>query len=139
MNPTEAYFLLFTDSLIANLVISVNDEVVLNAMKIFGSYDSGIILTVVTIASIIAISLNYLFGRVLLNILQSAGGTKSNVQQQKTIKFVTKYKVFLLPLVVIPVYGKIIAAFAGFCRLGYIATLFICTISKFLYYLILLQ
>lgn len=134
MNKIEAYTLLFTDSLVGNLAVSFNKEFVVHSMNLLGGYDPLIMLIICNLANILAIILNYFFGKVLFNI---ANYTKEKIfylryNQLKAI--FTKYYIIFLLLSTVPFFGKIIYVIAGFCNFNFLKLLLICSGLKLGYY-----
>ena len=138
MNNVESYILLFTDSLIGNLAISPSAEFIIYSMKMLGGYDYAIIMLVATCASILSISLNYLFGKILVNILSFSKDQKDQLKNNKFIKIFTKYHLIFLLFSIAPFFGKFIQVLGGFCGLKWLRVLMICASLKFCYYIYLL-
>lgn len=134
MDKVESYSLLFTDTLVSNLAINVNEELVLSSMKLFGTYNNLIIIPVITTAFLIASSFNYLLGRLLFNILNAPSDPSNKLRYANFVKIIFRYKIIILLLVVAPFYGKLISVLVGFCRLGFTKTLAILGFAKFCYY-----
>ena len=61
MNQFEAYSLLFVDSFVSNLVIGFQNELIFHSMKMFGGYNSLIMLLVAICASLSGNVVNYIF------------------------------------------------------------------------------
>ncbi|MCC8398220.1 MAG: DedA family protein [Rickettsia endosymbiont of Labidopullus appendiculatus] len=134
MDQFEAYSLLFTDSLVGNLVISLDSELIVHSMKMFGVYNNLIILIVATIASLVATSINYFFGIMLLRIFYLAKNAQIHTNQQLLSQFFFKYNIFILWFMLIPLWGKFIPLIAGFTKTNFIRVLAISAVIKLCYY-----
>ena len=139
MNQFEAYSLLFTDSLVSNLVISINRELIIDSMKIFGTYNNLLICIVATIASIIANSINYFFGRILLNIFYFPENEQAVYALKQLVHLYLKYSVIILSLVIVPFWGRFIPLSAGFIKMNFIKVLTISALMKLCYYIYILM
>jgi membrane protein YqaA with SNARE-associated domain len=138
MNIFEIYSLLFTDTLVSNLVFSTNDEVILNSMKGFGIYNNLRMIIIATSSAILAISLNYLLGRILYNIFAFSKDSANHLRYRNFAQLLSKYIIAFLLLCGIPFWGKFVAVLAGFCRLNLLKVLLICSFAKLCYYVYLL-
>lgn len=131
----EAYFLLFTDTLTSNIVISIHDELMLHTMLMFGSYNSLVILLTVSAAFMFSTCINYFFGRILLNIFYYTKDQKKLLRHKSFVKFYQKYSFILLILSAIPILGKFILLSGGFTKINLLKVLGISTIAKLCYYM----
>ncbi|WP_425362244.1 YqaA family protein [Candidatus Tisiphia endosymbiont of Mystacides longicornis] len=134
MEQFEAYSLLFTDSLVGNLVISLDSELIVYSMKMFGVYNNLIILIVATIASLVATSINYFFGIMLLRVFYLAKNAQIYNNQQLLSQFFFKYNIFILWFMLIPSWGNFIPLIAGFTKTNFIRVLAISGVIKLCYY-----
>ncbi|WP_250311910.1 YqaA family protein [Rickettsia endosymbiont of Oedothorax gibbosus] len=134
MEQFEAYSLLFTDSLVGNLVISLDSELIVHSMKMFGVYNNLIIVVVATIASLVATSINYFFGIMLWRIFYFYKNTQIHTNQQLLSQFFFKYNILILWLIFIPLWGKFIPLIAGFTKINFIRVLAISGVIKLCYY-----
>ena len=139
MDLIETYALLFTDSLVSNFAINFSDELVIHSMKVFGSYDSYLIVIVASFAFLISACINYIFGVLCHNILapfrpQEEGASKINPEQIRS----HKYLILMLMLSAIPFFGKFVILFAGFCRVPPMLAIFVGSASRLVYYSILM-
>ena len=132
MNNLESYSLLFTDSLVSNLAINANAEFVIYSMKMFGNYSHWLMIIIASSAFIVAISLNYLLGRLLFNIFKYGAEPRSDLLK---LPFLNSKSIFLILLLsAIPFFGKFIPLFAGLKRLKFMYVIWVCAIAKFCYY-----
>lgn len=132
MDIKEIYSLIFTDSLTANLAFNPYHEMAINSAKIFGLYNSYMLIIIASLAFSIASALNYIFGIACFKIL-SNGSVQQNFTNIEKLKE-TKYINFLLILSMIPFLGNFVVLFAGFCRFKFLTVILISTIAKFIYY-----
>lgn len=138
MNELEIYSLLFTDTLVSNLVFSTNEEIILNSMKGFGKYNNLKMLASAEVSAILAINLNYLFGRILYNIFAFSKDSIFHLRYKNFITLISRYSLIFLLLGGLPFWGKFIVLLAGFCRLNLFKVLLICSFAKLCYYVYLL-
>ena len=121
MSIFEQYFLLFTDTFISNLVINSSfQELVLNAMLIFATYNIDLLFTISCLAFGCANLVNYFFGVVLCNILkiESKIFTKNiNTCNAFILKYPKVCYFGLSILAVIPFVGKFGMLFSGLVRM----------------------
>ena len=138
MNQIEVYTLLFTDSLVSNLVISLDRELIFHTMKVFGDHNKVAIVLTSTTASIFANCINYFLGRVLFNFFYL---TKNNVGNRVYVaysQFIARYYVFVLMLSIIPFWGKFIILLTGFTKVNFFRVIGISGLMKLCYYTVLL-
>lgn len=131
----EVYLLLLTDTLTSNIIISVHEELILYTMLMFGSYNKLLILVIVVIASMFATSVNYFFGRILLNIFYYTKDQQKLVRHQLFVQFFQKYSHILLIFTVVHMWGKFILLVAGFTKINFSKVLGITTLAKICYYM----
>ncbi|WP_341747442.1 DedA family protein [Candidatus Tisiphia endosymbiont of Dascillus cervinus] len=135
MDQFEAYSLLFIDSLVGNLVISLDSELIVHSMRIFGVYNNLIIVTVATIASLFATGINYFFGLILLKIFYYSKNEQVHTNHQSFSQFFLKYNIFILWFTIIPLWGKFIPLIAGFTKTRFLRVLAISSAVKLCYYI----
>lgn len=123
----ELYKILFYDSFISNLIITINTEVIYGTMKSFGTYNYLLTVGTATLACFVAFSINYLLGRLFAYFLE---------KKKQIINTKTPYIILLLLLSSVPFYGKFIPFFSGSFKVGYLKTMFFCSLIKFCCYLI---
>ncbi|WP_253307465.1 MULTISPECIES: DedA family protein [unclassified Rickettsia] len=138
MTPFETYSLLFVDSFVANLAIGFQRELIFHSMKMFGIYNPLMMLLVAVCACLAAITVNYIFGRILLNIFYFSKDEKNILRHKKFAQFCLKYDVILLSLIIFPFWGSFISLFAGFFRINFLKLLSVGCIVKACYYGIVL-
>lgn len=138
MTPFEIYSLLFVDSLVANLAIGFQRELIFHSMKMFGVYNPLIMLLVAVCASMVATTVNYIFGRILLNIFYFSKDEQKLLRHKDIAKFCLKYDVILLSLIIFPFWGSFISLFAGFFRINFLKLLSVGCIVKACYYIMIL-
>ena len=138
MNKVESYSLLFTDSLIGNLAINPTSEFVVHSMKAFANYDVSLMFLIVVCASFISITLNYLFGKILKNILSISASNAINAKQKNISAIFNKYNILFLLLSIVPFCGKFVQVVAGVFDLKYIRVITLCMLFKTIYYFVIL-
>jgi membrane protein YqaA with SNARE-associated domain len=134
MDQSEAYLLLFTDSLLGNLAITLNNELIVHSMKIFGSYNNLLIVIIATIASICATSVNYLLGRILSRVIAFSRNEDIQANYRTLSHLFWKYNLVIICLIIVPFWGRFIPLIAGFTKVRFIRVVAISTISKLCYY-----
>lgn len=139
MNQIEVYTLLFTDSLVSNLAISIDNELIVHTMKVLGDYNKAAVVLTSTAASIFANCINYFLGRVLFNFFYLAKNNVGNrVYYDAYSRFIARYHVFALALSIIPFWGKFIILLTGFTKVNFFRVIGISGLMKLCYYTILL-
>ena len=133
MNLIEIYLLLFTDSLVTNLVINPSSEIIIDSMQVFHSYNPYIIIVTATAAFTAASLINYLFGRLCYKILAPVAANESKSLENK-VNILRKWEYIILLLSFVPFFGKFILLIAGFCRINIFKTIAISVLVKFIYY-----
>lgn len=135
MDKKEAYTLLFTDSLVGNLVISLQNEFAIYSMNLFGGYNTFIMLIVGWLASVFAIFFNYILGKFLFNIVRPKKENIFHVRYNEFSDSFNKYYFLFLLVSVVPFFGKFMHSLTGFLNFNFLKTLLICSSLKFCYYL----
>ena len=138
MNQIEVYTLLFTDSLVSNLVISLDRELIFHTMKVFGDHNKVAIVLTSTTASIFANCINYFLGRVLFNFFYLTKNNVGNRVYDAYSQFIARYYVFVLMLSIIPFWGKFIILLTGFTKVNFFRVIGISGLMKLCYYTVLL-
>ena len=129
------YSLLFTDSLVSNFVFNISTELALHSMKIFGLYNSYLVIMLASLAFMLAACINYGLGILCYNILaplKSEGINTNNINTDKIRR--NKYLPFFLLLSAVPFFGKFIMLFAGFCKVRPTLAISIGSLSRLIYY-----
>lgn len=108
MQITEAYSLLFTDSIISGIAITFRTDFVYPVMLIFGTYNLLAITLIQILGKYIAIPINYLLG----SMIKSA--VKNKISDNAAINFFRKYNYYFLIFAWVPVIGGFIIAATGF-------------------------
>lgn len=134
MNQYESFWLLFTDSLCSNLVVSPSKELALHVMKIMGGYDINTVLAVSLAGALGAAVLNYIFGIVLYNIYRASSDQDIKERYNKLTVFFNKYGILLLLVSAVPHLGKFVILTAGFTRFGIMRSSIFAAIGKAAYY-----
>lgn len=134
MDLFEIYLLLFTDVLTSNLAFNVSSELVLNTMQIFSSYNSYLMVTVATIAYIVSIFINYIFGIACYKILAPTDKKISELNSKIITIRNSRFLSLIISFGFIPFFGKFIVLLLGFCRINFLQVLLITTLTKFIYY-----
>jgi membrane protein YqaA with SNARE-associated domain len=136
MDSFEIYSLLFTDSLVSNFTFNISTELALHSMKIFGLYNSYLVILLASLAFMLAACINYGLGILCYNILaplkKSEGTNANNINTDKIRR--NKYLPFFLLLSAVPFFGKFIMLFAGFCKVRPMLAISIGSLSRLIYY-----
>lgn len=135
MNQLEAYLVLFIDSLVGNLVINLDNEIIIHSMLTFNTYNSILIVIIANIASLIAVGLNYLLGRILLRIFYHFKTVVFEENYQLFSQFFIRYYTLIIPLIILPFWGKFIPVILGFFKINFLRMLSIIAVIKLCYYL----
>ena len=138
MEQFEAYSLLFADSFVSNLVIGFQNELIFHSMKMFGGYNSLIMLLVATCASLSGNAVNYIFGRIVLNIFYASKNEQNILRHKNLAKLYYTYEIFILFLMAFAFWGSFISLFSGFFKTKFLKFLSICSLAKICYYVLTL-
>ncbi|AFC74805.1 putative membrane protein [Rickettsia parkeri str. Tate's Hell] len=134
MNQFKAYSLLFVDSFVSNLVIGFQNELIFHSMKMFGGYNSLIMLLVAICASLSGNAINYLFGKIVLNIFYASKNTQNILRHKNLTKLYYKYEIFIIFLMAFAFWGSFISLFSGFFKTKFLKFLGIGCLAKACYY-----
>ncbi|WP_341764557.1 hypothetical protein [Candidatus Tisiphia endosymbiont of Beris chalybata] len=135
MQQESIYPLLFTDSLLGNVVIILDSEIIVHSFTIFNNYNNLLILIIATIASLLAITINYLFGRILARIFAYFATVRMYNNYQLFVQFFSKYSIFLLCLSILPLGSKFIPLIAGFVKIRFLRVVLVSAFIKLCYYI----
>ncbi len=133
----EIYTLLFVDTLVSNLAFIFNTEIFINSMQVFG-YNKVNIIIVATLAYFASILINYFLGKITYNILAPISANKQ--QSLERMELVRNHR--FLPLILllggVPMMGKFVILFAGFCRVRLLMVISFAMIAKLTYFMLLI-
>ncbi len=138
MKQIELYTLLFVDSFVSNLIVSVANEIIFNSMRIFNTYNNYLIIIITASAVLFANISNYIFGRILYNISLLSPDTQRQVTYDTLTSKIVKLLPIFLFISLIPFWSKFVPVIAGFCRFNFLRIVIICTVLKTCYYSYLL-
>jgi len=134
MEQFEAFSLLFVDSFVSNLIIGFQRELVFYSMKMFGNYSYPLMLIVATCASLCGNIVNYIFGKVVLNIFYSSKNEQNILRHKNLTKLYHKYEIFIILLIAFPFWGSFISLFCGFFKTRFLKFLSLGCLAKICYY-----
>lgn len=134
MNKFEAYFLLLNDSIFGNLVLYPSGEFVLFAMQKLVGYNSHIILLTSILGFIIAVILNYFFGKILYKIYKASVESNIHRNHDQLVIYSQNYRYIILLFNIFPTFGSFIPLLAGFVSFGILRSMLFCLLSKILFY-----
>lgn len=123
MSPQEAYSYLFTDSFVANLILPIHHGYVYEVMKIFNSYDMQIATFLAVSASVIAMMLNFGFGRMLTSLSKDRYNKQLQNSKNKYYNLISNNGHYIAIVSFLPVIGAVIVTLLGFFRLPFIKTM----------------
>ncbi|MDF2966189.1 MAG: hypothetical protein K0Q51_1577 [Rickettsiaceae bacterium] len=135
MDNFEAYWLLFTDTLVANIFFTFKAEMVNRTMVMFGKYDKYVVAVISTFAATLAAMINYLFGWMFYNIYRNSRDPILKRNYNIIKKCFSGAGILLVSLNVIPSLGMLTMVIAGFIRLSVLKVCAIIFVSRHLYYL----
>jgi len=136
IKTAKLYNLLFIDSFIANIVPNINGEYAIHSMKVFGSYNSLMLIFTALLGSICAISVNYFIGSFLFKITCLFNNENLIKRRDSLLVNCLKHDRLFLLLSLVPGFGKFIILSAGFLGLGFKRTILVCSLYNFCYYII---
>ncbi|AAU03900.1 YqaA family protein [Rickettsia typhi] len=134
MNQFEAYSLLFVDSFVSNLIIGFQNELIFHSMKMFVGYNRLIMLLVAICSSLSGNTVNYIFGRIVLNIFYASKNEQNILRHKNLTKLYYKYEIFIIFLIYFPFWGCFVALFSGFFKTKFLKFLSIGCFAKACYY-----
>src|SRR5688500_6946717 len=108
MNILEAYWLLFTDTLVAIIFFTFKGEMINQTMVHFGIYDKKMIILISALAASMSGIINYLMGIMFYNIYK---GSSDPILKQNYYKLQATFgrkRIWLLILNVTPIAGKFV-------------------------------
>lgn len=135
MNYQELYSLIFIDSFVANIVFCFANEIAVETVRVFNNYNVTLIIILASSASILAYYIDYLFGRVVFQIVkpfQKEDGKVATEQFRKLSD--NNYFKILLMISALTIYGKFIVFFAGFARINFKYIMLTVLIMRPIYY-----
>lgn len=135
MSLTENFMLIFTDTLIANIVFCFTNELAISTVKIFDHHNVYITIATAIFAFILASIFNYIFGTICFKILKPMQIKREDVKDLTSNTNKNNYSYLILILSAIPFFGKFMMFFAGFAKINFKKALFVTVLSKALYYI----
>jgi membrane protein YqaA with SNARE-associated domain len=135
MELVESTSFLVADTLLAVLILPIHYAFVFSAMKLFGGYSAISILIFSSIGAMIAHSLNWGFGRLLIATI----GHHWYQQHEVSIR---RYQLVLLPLLLlcwVTMLGGWISVIAGCMRVRFVPFVFVVTMASISYYFTMLS
>lgn len=111
MDPLEAYSLLFTDSLMAALILPPHEAYVGNVMRLFGTYHPTWMIVSISLGMIIGMGANWGFGKILYSCRRYLPA-EPPVPAEKKVNVIRVLSAFSL-ITWLPYLGGPIAILAG--------------------------
>ncbi|ADE29965.1 YqaA family protein [Rickettsia prowazekii] len=134
MNQFEAYSLLFVDSFVSNLIISFQNELIFHSMQMLVGYNRLIMLLVAICSSLSGNTVNYLFGKIVLNIFYASKNEQNILRHKNLTKLYYQYETFIIFLISFPFWGCFVSLFSGFFKTKFLKFLSIGCLAKACYY-----
>lgn len=135
MSPMEAYSFLFADIFMSVLLLPFQGEVALTAMKMFGGYNTMLILALSVTAGFLASIVNFVLGELLVSIVKAE--SKKDGSFAKITGFIRKKGVFLLLFAAYPYFGAAVTVLMGVCGVRYKYLIPLVFVGSVTYYLAL--
>lgn len=134
----ELYFLIFIDSLVANIAICFKEEIAVFAAFAFDQHNKILLVLNATFAAIIAYIFNYYFGKIMKRILQPFQQEHAKANQQTIAKLEKNIvaRIIFVTLLFSPL-GKFASLFAGFTKIKLDRLVVVSFTAKLLYYILL--
>lgn len=135
MTLFETYTLLFIDTLVSNFAFNSSTEMAINAIKIFDSYNTYLVILAASFAFMFSSCINYIFGMACYKILSPLNTEEGESLNDRTKQMRSSpYLPLLLMLSALPFFGKFVMLFAGFCNVRPLQALAISSGSRLAYY-----
>ena len=135
MNYQELYSLIFIDSFVANIVFCFANEIAVETVKIFNYYNISLIIIIASSASILAYYIDYLFGRVVFQVVKPFQKENGKIATERFRKLSeNNYFKILLMISALTMYGKFAVFFAGFARINFKYIMLITLVMRPTYY-----
>lgn len=135
MNYQELYSLIFIDSFVANIVFCFADEIAVETVRVFNYYSISLIILLASSASILAYYIDYLFGRVVFQIVKPFQKEDGQVVTEQFRKLSdNNYFKILMMISAMTIYGKFAVFFAGFARINFKYIMLMTLVMRPLYY-----
>ena len=114
MSIVEAYLFLLADSFMGGLALSVKNDLVFTAMRIFGGYNLYIVALISTFGVTMAGVINWGLGRIMRSLKKSPAEEKTfNPLEEKTLNYISKYGYLAALFGFIPVLGSLVTVALG--------------------------
>lgn len=133
MEITEAYNFLFFDSILAELLFPMQNQIVLPAMVIFGGYDIPTIFSIALFGSVLGGLANWYIGRLVDSACRKYVSLEPDSNDKISLikKFCIKYEIWIIALCgLIPIIGGVGSVLLGFCGVRIKVFFFIFTLAK---------
>ncbi len=134
MNNVEVYYLLFTDSLIAALILPLNKIFVFKIMLYFNTYNHFFMLILAALGSCIGGIINWYLGKIIISVRLEYHKIEKEFTMPKMVKNIIICLIVLFAWV--PLCGSIITIVSGYFKLNLyylVPSLFISYVSYFCY------
>lgn len=136
MSLTEAYYFLLFDSVLAELILPLQTQLVYPAMVIFGGYNIPVIFMIAIFGSMVGAVGNWYIGRLANTAMNKYAAPKPEKEQLlgKISHFIYKWRIlFALGCGFFPVIGGLLSLIFGFFSIRVIYFLAFFTIAKAAY------
>jgi membrane protein YqaA with SNARE-associated domain len=134
MDLIEAYSYLFTDSLVTAILFVPSEELVIDVMRIFGSYDNYLIFLLAAVGSTVGSCANWVFGTFLRKCVNREPFKDREKPLAHAEKLFKKHGKWSLLFSFVPLWGGLLTTAAGTLRSNFLEFLTLVTIGKFLFY-----
>jgi len=131
----EILSFIVVDTLSSNLFFIPSSELAVWVVPKLSALSISLLLSLTFIGVLLAHLINYVFGRIIVNILVPVAGNKEVVANIDVLKEIyKKFGYYLLTIAFIPVFGKFVVLIAGFTRFKWFPAVLIATVVKVVFY-----
>lgn len=117
MPAEEAYSFLFFDSVLSAMIVPVQDPLVLDVMRAFGTYNLQIAIPIALLGAALGYTANWGLGRMLLHCEDRKWIPARSPKFVIIERFIQTYGKWLLLLAPVPVFGHVFTVLCGFFRI----------------------
>ena len=129
MDDLQAYIFLLNDSILGSLMFIPNSAYIGDVMVMLGKYNPYLVLIISLIGSIIAVSINWFFGK----LLRRLEGMVNKIEYLNNAeKFFNSKGKWVLLFSMIPIWGALFTTAAGVLRFNFFHFLILVIFSKFI-------
>lgn len=116
MNLIEAYSYLFSDTILSAMILPIYSELVFDTMKIFGNYNSLLMIIIASLGGLVGNIINWLLGNVLISVKKISINPSPDYSRLQSI--LNDWQIFIMFGYFIPIIGSLLVVLTGFFRIS---------------------